>query len=261
MARWAWDLENALQKELSGMCRTRSDSIKSRPNRLCLESVIFPGTVLSSISIVAGNPPVMGITSLYALRAICLRGVRGVWLMIFHCLCEMRVMSEAMSICNWTERPFSFTDTYFRFDLVFGKKDCHQTVCMFFFAVCVCLSLVCYLQNPSLCPCFLNLRQQPVLNGLFWAKCQPPQFQSADGGFLCVDNVGFCCFWTAWTEGVIAGTDWCTMCESCLRFTNRWRSIATYCRVMSGSCSTFEKFSFEPQHHLWTSICIQISDT
>ena len=42
------------------------------------------------------------------------------WPMVFYCLCEMKFKSEIVSICNRTEWPFSFTDTYFWFDLVLG---------------------------------------------------------------------------------------------------------------------------------------------
>ena len=58
---WVADLETALQTEFSSMFRRTSDSIKLRPNRLCLESSMqmFLDAVLSSILIVAGNSPVM----------------------------------------------------------------------------------------------------------------------------------------------------------------------------------------------------------
>ena len=46
--------------------------------------------------------------------------------MVFHSLCEMRIMSEVVSICNRTEWPFSFTDTYLRFDYALMRKVATQ---------------------------------------------------------------------------------------------------------------------------------------
>ena len=99
------------------------------------------------------------------------------------------------------------------------------------------------MQNPSLCPGFLHLWQWYLLNGHFQAKCQPPQFQQADEAFLCVepDDIEFCSFWTALTVDLLVGTDWCTICESCLRFTNYWHSTATCCRIMFRFCSIFDR--------------------
>ena len=99
------------------------------------------------------------------------------------------------------------------------------------------------MQNLFLCPCFLHLRQQCVLNGHFQAKYQPPHFQQADGGFLCVEpgDVELCCFWTVLTAGLVAGTDCWTICVSCLRFISSWHSYATCWRIMSGFCSIFDR--------------------
>ena len=63
-------------------------------------------------------------------------GVNEGWSMIFHHLCKVRVMFKAVSICNWTEWPFRFTDTL---SVWFGieEKDCNRTICLFSFADCV----------------------------------------------------------------------------------------------------------------------------
>ena len=73
------------------------------------------------------------------IRTTCLVGVSGGRPMVFHCLCEMRVTSEAESICNRTEWPFSFTNSYFRFDQVLERKVATKLyVCVFFFSLCIC---------------------------------------------------------------------------------------------------------------------------
>ena len=53
-------------------------------------------------------------------------------------------MSEAVSICNQTEWPFSFTDTYFQFDLELGRKLATR-LHVFFFFMCVCYVVACVL--------------------------------------------------------------------------------------------------------------------
>ena len=81
-----------------------------------------------------------------------------------------------------------------------GEKGCHQ-ICLyvFFFAICVSYIVVCVLFCvPVWCkiPLYVFACVNGVLNGLFQMKCQPPQFQRADGSLLC-DEPGdfeFCCF-------------------------------------------------------------------
>ena len=155
--------------------------------------------------------------------------------------------------------------TYFRFDLVSRRKVAIRLY-MFFFDVCVCYVVKCVIlctsgeQNPSLCPCFLHSWQQCVFNGHFHVNCQPPQSQLVDGGFLCVkpDDVEFCSFWMVLIVGVVPGTDCCTICESCLRFTNPWHSNVICCRVMSGFCSIFDRILVQTSASLAD---IQIYDT
>ena len=70
------------------------------------------------------------------LCATCLVGVSAGWPMVFHSLCEMRVMFKAVSLCNRTEWPFNFTDTYFCFDLVLVRK---VATGLYIFLFCRCL--------------------------------------------------------------------------------------------------------------------------
>ena len=52
-------------------------------------------------------------------------------------------MSGAVSICDRTEWPFSFIDTYFRFDLVLGR-EVSTRLCFSLVSVFVMWSLECY---------------------------------------------------------------------------------------------------------------------
>ena len=76
--------------------------------------------------------------------AICLVYVNGGWPMVVHCLGEMRVIFEAVSICNQAKWPFSFTDTDFRFDLVLGEKVATRLfVCVFLCYLCLSCGHLC----------------------------------------------------------------------------------------------------------------------
>ena len=130
MALWVEDLDTALQIKLSGMSRRPSDSIKSSPKRLYLKSATytFPDAVLSSILIIASNSPVIWTQSPEALHTTCLVDVSGGWSMVFHSLCEMRVVSEVVFICKWTGWLFSLFPVW----LWVREKSCYQTVYMCF---------------------------------------------------------------------------------------------------------------------------------
>ena len=162
MALWVEDLDAALQIKFNGMSRRLSDSIKSSPKRLCLESATytFLDAVLSSVLIIDGNSPVIWIQSPKVLHATCLVDVGGGWPMVFLSLCEIRFMSEAVSICKRTGWLFSFTDTYFRFDFELGRNVATRLfVCVFLFSLCLLCGrffvVLCTggVQIPSLCPC------------------------------------------------------------------------------------------------------------
>ena len=138
MILWVENLDTALQIKLSGMSRRPSDSIKSSSKRLCFEfaTYTFPDAVLSSNPIIADNSPVIWTESLEALHATCLVDVSGCWPMIFQSLCEIRIMSEAVSICKRTGWLFSFTDTYFRFGFELERIDAIRLfVCVFLFSL------------------------------------------------------------------------------------------------------------------------------
>ena len=62
---------------------------------------IFLDAVLSSVSIVACNSPMMWIQSPDVLHANCIVGVSEGWSMLLYSLCELRI--EVVSICNRTE--------------------------------------------------------------------------------------------------------------------------------------------------------------
>ena len=103
---------------------------------------------------------------------------------------------RSVSICNRTERTFTFTEAYFRFDLVLGRKVSTKLfLCIFLYCLCLLCARLCVIlfsggmQNHSLYPCFLHSRQWCVLNGHFRVKCQPPQFQQADKGFYVLSLV------------------------------------------------------------------------
>ena len=230
---------------------------KIESQKLCLKSATytFPDAVLSSILITAGNSPVIWTQSSEMLHTTCLVDVSGGWPMVFHSLCEMRVMSEAVFTCKQTGWLLSFTDTFFRFDLELGKKVATK-LRVFLFSLHLlwgCLFVVLCtggVQNLSLCPCWFYSWQQCVLNGHFLAKCQPAQFQQADGGFFGVElgDIEYCCPWMVLIVGVVLGTDCCTISESCFRFTNCWHSSAACCRAMFGFCSIFDRIL------LWSSL-------
>ena len=136
MALWVVDLDPALQIKLSGISRRPSDLIKSSSKRLCLESATytFPDTVLSSILLIAGNSPVIWTQYPDVFRAICLVHVSGGWPMVFHSLCEMRFISEAVSICKQTGWLFSFTDTHFS-GLTLSREKIATRLCVFLFSL------------------------------------------------------------------------------------------------------------------------------
>ncbi len=172
-------------------------------------------------------------------------------------------MFEVVSICNRTKWPFSFTGTYFRFNLVLVRKKGWNVFFLFCLFCCDYLRVILCtggVQNSSFRPCFLHSWQQCVFDGHFHVNCQPPQSQLVDGGFLCVkpDDVEFCSFWMVLIVGVVPGTDCCTICESCLRFTNPWHSTVICCRVMSGFCSIFDRILVQTSASLAD---IQIYDT
>ena len=125
------------------MSRRPSYYIKSRPTRL--SQICYINAVLSSISFVAGNFPVMWTQSSDALHATCLVGICGGWPMVFHSFCEMSVMFKVVFICNQTEWPFSFTNIFLVW-LGLGEKGYHQTVSMCFslLSVFVMWLLMCY---------------------------------------------------------------------------------------------------------------------
>ena len=126
-----------------------------------------------------GNSPVMWTQSPEVLHATCLVDVSGRWAMVFHSLCEMRVMFDAVSICKRTGRLFSFTNTYFWFDFEFGRKVTTRLfVCIFLFNLCYVVACLLFCAPVGcrilfLCPRWLHLWQWCVLNGHFLAKCQP----------------------------------------------------------------------------------------
>ena len=86
---------------------------------------------LSSISIVTSNFLVMWTQPPDALRTTCLVGVSGVWPMVFYSLYELRVLSEALYICNQTV-AIQFYWCIFSDLFCIKEKGCHQTVCMCF---------------------------------------------------------------------------------------------------------------------------------
>ena len=122
---------------------------------------------------------------------ICLVGVSAVWLMVFPSFSEMRAMSEVVSICNRTVWLFSFSDTYFLFDLVFRRKvSLRRFVCVFLSCLCLLCGCLCIIlctgrvQNLSLSPFFSHSRQRCILNGHLPVKRQPLQFQEVDEEFF-----------------------------------------------------------------------------
>ena len=144
MALWVRDFDTALQTKLSGMSRRPSGSIKSSPKRLCweFEMYMIPDAVFSSILIVIGSSPVIWTQSPEVLRATCLVDVSWCLLVLFHSFWEIRVMSDAVSICNRTGWLFSSTDTYLRFEFELGRNVATR---LFVFYVCFCFVVACVL--------------------------------------------------------------------------------------------------------------------
>ena len=130
MALWSGDLETTL----SGMYRRTSDSIKPRPNWLCLESfrTLFCPQFRLLLAILqwCGHNSQMH-HSLHVLSVFPIVSMR--W-----GLCPR----QCLSVTGQSGR--SVLLTYFRFDLVLRRKVVTwQFVC--FFAVCVCYAVTCML--------------------------------------------------------------------------------------------------------------------
>ena len=142
---WAEDLETSLQSELNGMSRRPSDSIKSKTNRLFLESEMHIYQDISCLQfwLLLANSSVMWTKFPDALRVSYFVDVKLGWSIVFHSLCEMSFMSEAVSNCNQKEWSFSFTDTYFLFYWSWGEQLLADWV--FSFSICVWYEVACVL--------------------------------------------------------------------------------------------------------------------
>ena len=159
MALWVSYFDTTLQTKLNGIPRRPSRSIKSSPKWLCWEFKMYmiPDAVFSSILIVAGSSPVILTQSPEVLRATCFVNVSWGFPILFHRFWELRVISDAVSICNRTGWLFSFTDTYLRFDFKLGRNVGTRLFIsvLRLFLFCGRLCIIFHLggvQNPSLWP-------------------------------------------------------------------------------------------------------------
>ena len=231
------------------MSKKPSDSIKSSPKKLCLETATytFPDAVLSSILITAGNSPVIWTQSLEALRATCLVDVSGGWPMVFYSLCEMSIIPEAVSICKRTEWLFSFSDTYFWFDFELRRKVATRRfvcVCYFFQSAFVMWSLVCcFMRRWGAESYFVSLLVAFAVAVCFeWTfpcKMLASTIPASGWRFL------LCWAWWCWVPLSLNGVD----CGCCCGY---WL-LYHICRVMSGFSSTLIESLCRYPNTLWTS--------